>query len=99
MFSKKFHTTPLSISYYKNKIRANGINNIYIQGKCIFDKLSLKNCWLSKANLYQNGVDGGTKIEPDDIYNLSYFDNVVNLIHLLKNSTKDYYNMKKVVGW
>ena len=27
-----------------------------------------------------NGVDGGTKIEPDDIYNLSYFDNVVNLI-------------------
>ena len=58
MFSKKFHTTPLSISYYKNKIRANGINNIYIQGKCIFDKLSLKNCWLSKANLYQNGVDG-----------------------------------------
>ena len=36
----------------------------------------------------------GTKLEPDDIYNLSYFDNVVNLIHLLKNSTEDYYNMK-----
>ena len=46
----------------------------------------------------KNGVVGGTKIEPDDIYNLSYFDNVVNLIHLLKNSTEDYYNMKKVVG-
>ena len=40
-----------------------------------------------------------TKVEPDDIYNLSYFDNVVNLVHLLKNSTEDYYNMKKVVGW
>ena len=45
-----------------------------------------------------NGVDGGTKIEPDDIYNLSYFDNVVNLIHLLKNSTGDYYNMRMVLG-
>ncbi len=45
------------------------------------------------------GVVRVTKVEPDDIYNLSYFDNVVNLIHLLKNSTEDYYNMKKVVGW
>ena len=40
-----------------------------------------------------------TKVEPDDVNNLAYFDNVVNLIHLLKNSTEDYYNMKKVVGW
>ena len=39
-----------------------------------------------------------TKIEPDDINNLAYCDNVVNLIHLLENSTEDYYNMKKVVG-
>ena len=39
-----------------------------------------------------------TKVEPDDKNNLSYFDNVVNLIYLLKNSTDDYYNIKKLLG-
>ena len=39
-----------------------------------------------------------TNMKPDDKNNLSYFDNVVNLIHLLKNSTKDYYNMRMVLG-
>lgn len=36
-------------------------------------------------------------MKPDDKNNLSYFDNVVNLIHLLENSTEDYYNMRMVL--
>ena len=35
-----------------------------------------------------------TKLEPDDINNLAYKTNAVNLIRFLDEYTEDYFNMK-----
>ena len=40
------------------------------------------------------GVVQGTKVEPDDIYNLSYKTNAVNLVRVLEEYTEDYFNIK-----
>ena len=37
-------------------------------------------------------------MKSNNMNNLAYFDDVVNLIHLLETSTEKYYNMRMVLG-
>jgi len=46
------------------------------------------------GNSKKLNVVRGTKVEPDDINNLAYKNNAVNLIRLLNEYTEDYFNMK-----
>ena len=59
-------------------------------------------CWLSKANLLYNGVDGGTILEPCDseiVPQKTLPNNIYQrIVHIMKQSTQEYYNMRMVLG-
>jgi len=52
---------------------------------------------LEQRSILLYGVDGVTKLEPDNKNNLPYKMGAVNLIRLLDEYTEDYFNMKIAV--